>query len=91
MLGIAQSAAFVGVDAHPIQVDFSLSFKLSKILCMWPAMSKRNASNGGERGIRTPGTFRLNSFQDYRIRPLCHLSKLYILCLEVSFFTARRF
>jgi hypothetical protein len=30
--------------------------------------------NGGERGIRTPGTFRLNGFQDHRIRPLCHLS-----------------
>ena len=29
----------------------------------------------GERGIRTLRFFRLNSFQDYRIRPLCHLSK----------------
>ena len=28
----------------------------------------------GERGIRTPGTFRYNGFQDHRIRPLCHLS-----------------
>ena len=37
-------------------------------------MSKRSASNGGERGIRTPGAFQLSSFQDYRIRPLCHLS-----------------
>ncbi len=44
-------------------------------------MSKRSASNGGERGIRTPGTFRLKSFQDFRIRPLCHLSmrlKVYV-------------
>ena len=31
-------------------------------------------SNGGERGIRTLGTFRFNGFQDHRIRPLCHLS-----------------
>ena len=29
---------------------------------------------GGERGIRTPGTLRYNSFQDCRIRPLCHFS-----------------
>ena len=29
---------------------------------------------GGEGGIRTPGPFRVNGFQDRRIRPLCHLS-----------------
>ena len=29
---------------------------------------------GGERGIRTPGGLTLNSFQDCRNRPLCHLS-----------------
>ena len=29
---------------------------------------------GGEGGIRTPGTFQFNGFQDRRIRPLCHLS-----------------
>jgi site-specific DNA recombinase len=28
----------------------------------------------GERGIRTPGTLQYNSFQDCRIRPLCHFS-----------------
>jgi len=28
----------------------------------------------GERGIRTPGAVTPNSFQDYRNRPLCHLS-----------------
>jgi hypothetical protein len=28
----------------------------------------------GERGIRTPGTFRYNGFQDRRIKPLCHFS-----------------
>lgn len=31
--------------------------------------------NGGGPGIRTPGTFRFNGFQDRRIRPLCHFSK----------------
>ena len=30
--------------------------------------------SGGEGGIRTPGTFQFNGFQDRRIRPLCHLS-----------------
>lgn len=28
----------------------------------------------GEGGIRTPGPVTVNSFQDYRNRPLCHLS-----------------
>ncbi len=28
----------------------------------------------GERGIRTPGPFTVNGFQDRRNRPLCHLS-----------------
>lgn len=31
-------------------------------------------STGGERGIRTPGPVTVNSFQDCRIRPLCHFS-----------------
>ena len=37
---------------------------------------------GGEKGIRTPGGFHLNGFQDRRIRPLCHLSgaKLALHC-----------
>ena len=30
----------------------------------------------GERGIRTPGAFQLNSFQDCRNRPLYHLSNI---------------
>ncbi len=33
------------------------------------------ATEGGEIGIRTPGTLRYNSFQDCRIRPLCHFSR----------------
>ena len=35
-------------------------------------------SLSGERGIRTPGGVTLNSFQDCRIRPLCHFSKCLI-------------
>ena len=30
----------------------------------------------GEGGIRTPGAFQLNSFQDCRNRPLYHLSNI---------------
>ena len=30
----------------------------------------------GERGIRTPGPVKVNSFQDCRNRPLCHLSSM---------------
>lgn len=36
----------------------------------------------GERGIRTPGPVTVNSFQDCRIRPLCHFS----LVLQLMFF-----
>ncbi len=35
--------------------------------------------NGGERGIRTPGTSRYGSFQDYCNRPLYHLSSASIV------------
>ena len=35
-----------------------------------------NAFFCGERGIRTPGPVKINSFQDCRIRPLCHLSNM---------------
>src|SRR5690606_3722394 len=45
--------------------------------------------NGGERGIRTPGTLRLRSFQDFRNRPLCHLSVSLTDC-RVRFFRAGR-
>lgn len=34
------------------------------------------ADFSGERGIRTPGPVKINGFQDRRIRPLCHLSKV---------------
>ena len=33
-------------------------------------------ATGGERGIRTPGPVTVNSFQDCRIRPLCHFSSV---------------
>ena len=38
-----------------------------------PAIISLN-STCGERGIRTPGTSRYGSFQDYCNRPLYHLS-----------------
>ena len=36
----------------------------------------------GERGIRTPGPVTVNSFQDCRIRPLCHFSSIPQSCSE---------
>lgn len=39
-----------------------------------PAVAKAMAGEGGERGIRTPGSVTFNSFQDCRNRPLCHFS-----------------
>lgn len=35
-----------------------------------------DTSISGERGIRTPGPVTVNSFQDCRIRPLCHFSSM---------------
>ena len=39
-------------------------------------ISNKLADFSGERGIRTPGPVKINGFQDRRIRPLCHLSKV---------------
>ena len=39
-----------------------------------------SVSNGGELGIRTPGPFQVNGFQDRRFRPLSQLS----LSLDVA-------
>lgn len=38
------------------------------------SIQKSSFALSGERGIRTPGGVTLNSFQDCRIRPLCHFS-----------------
>jgi len=53
-----------------------------------PAMRGVYIVCGGERGIRTPGTLRYNSFQDCRIRPLCHFSgaKLAFFLKPLTFF-----
>ena len=40
----------------------------------------------GEGGIRTPGGFHLNGFQDRRNRPLCHLSAAKIHLFYSVFF-----
>ena len=37
-------------------------------------LTSYDIDRSGEKGIRTPGGFHLNGFQDRRIRPLCHLS-----------------
>ncbi len=39
-----------------------------------PTYAKASVGEGGEGGIRTPGPFTVNCFQDSRDRPLCHLS-----------------
>ena len=52
---------------------------------------------GGEGGIRTPGSFRPNGFQDRRDRPLCHLSvkryetQNFLPAARLSSFLASRF
>ncbi len=42
---------------------------------------------GGERGIRTPGRFPVNGFQDRRFRPLSQLS---VTCLHAHRVTAQK-
>ena len=39
-----------------------------------PTLGERSTVDGGEEGIRTPGTLLPFGFQDRRDRPLCHLS-----------------
>ncbi len=43
-----------------------------------------HSGSSGERGIRTPGGVTLNSFQDCRIRPLCHFSNAYLSDFAVA-------
>ena len=40
--------------------------------------------SGGELGIRTPGSFHFNGFQDRRFRPLSQLSINYDYVLSIS-------
>ena len=49
-----------------------------------PFENSKSALQGGETGIRTPGTSRYNGFQDRRNRPLCHLSKTSFEVLYLS-------
>jgi hypothetical protein len=46
----------------------------------------------GELGIRTPGGFHLNSFQDCRNRPLCQLSgaKIHSQIIPPKFLAKRK-
>jgi hypothetical protein len=49
----------------------------TKILeCIMETMSlseEEKIKNGRQRGIRTPGSVKINGFQDRRFRPLSHL------------------
>ena len=45
----------------------------------------------GERGIRTPGPVTVNSFQDCRIRPLCHFSRSRIRYVLIAGANIERF
>jgi hypothetical protein len=55
---------------HSFRLQASLASEMKKAF----TLTREGFSICGERGIRTPGGVTLNSFQDYRIRPLCHLS-----------------
>ena len=59
MANVNNQIAFFGVNG---------TFRTTK-----PA-TKAGFNLSGEGGIRTPGPVTVNSFQDCRNRPLCHLS-----------------
>ena len=44
---------------------------------------------GGERGIRTPGRFPVNGFQDRRFRPLSQLSRICVFLMSVFVYFSR--
>jgi hypothetical protein len=52
----------------------SSKIKKARKKTIFEVFTSFDIASGGERGIRTPGGFHLNGFQDRRIRPLCHLS-----------------
>ena len=54
--------------SRPPRSTTPASFLWSKIKATFVALL------GGDRGIRTPETFRFNGFQDRRYRPLSHIS-----------------
>ena len=58
-----------------IHVNNILAQKNAANIDVYSVLAYFGSPFGGERGIRTPGPVTVNSFQDYRNRPLCHLSK----------------
>ena len=60
------------------QVHRSYKKKIRKQFSLFP-------DSCGEGGIRTPGTSQYAGFQDRCNRPLCHLSKGFILSRNVVF------
>jgi hypothetical protein len=63
-MGILSGLDTISLATNQAYVEWNKKRKQSKLI----------VSLSGERGIRTPGNFRFNGFQDRRIRPLCHLS-----------------
>ena len=62
-------AKWEAIPLFPTHVSIWLTNKPLKYILIFHMLT-----SGGEGGIRTPGPFRVNGFQDRRIRPLCHLS-----------------
>ncbi len=65
------------VFSAPPQYTRNQGFTNPNLSLPFKALSGLNGQlgqDGGEGGIRTPGTVKPNGFQDRRIRPLCHLS-----------------
>ena len=58
----------------PLLRNIHTKREIAKLLPLQSQLSVHLTANCGEGGIRTPGTLRYASFQDWCIRPLCHLS-----------------
>ena len=65
-----------GLRPSAVFVSQRLASKLAAGKQIQPAACAAGCPGCGEGGIRTPGAFQLNSFQDCRNRPLYHLSNM---------------
>ncbi len=65
-----------GLRPSAVFVSPRLASKLAAGKQIQPAACAAGCPGCGEGGIRTPGAFQLNSFQDCRNRPLYHLSNM---------------
>ena len=78
-MGVAKEENTIFAKAKSTKKNHRLSSKLEMVVSFFVRLSAIVFYSCGGKGIRTPGTFQYNSFQDCRNRPLCHPSNICFL------------